>query len=170
MGAAEREHARAETNALVEAARGSDAETTFKNAARRICSLMPVGSYATHAGWCSWGGLPTAAIWARRPVARTARITRRAATCRSHGYLRQSERTAGERRRSSRTGGGCDLMRAQRRRWQIRVRAGVSCELRWHARSLNRVTRAIPISEREFVVCVQYQMRSISDSTCKLGK
>ena len=61
---------------------------------------------------------------------------------RSHGYLRQSMRTAWEQKRSFRTGGGGDQMRARRRRWQIRVRAGATCEVRWHARSLNRVAHS----------------------------
>ena len=50
---------------------------------------------------------------------------------RSHGYLRQSVRTARARKRSFTTGGSCDLMIARRRRWQIRVRAGATCEVRW---------------------------------------
>ena len=52
--------------------------------------------------------------------------------------MRQSVRSAWERKRSFRTGGGCDQMRARRRRWQIRVRAGATCEVRWrlaHERS-----------------------------------
>jgi len=38
---------------------------------------------------------------------------------------RECVRTARARKRSFRTGGGCDLMRARRRRWQIRVWAGL---------------------------------------------
>jgi hypothetical protein len=44
---------------------------------------------------------------------------------------RECVRTATARKRSFRTGGSCDLMRARRRRWQIRVRAGATCEVRW---------------------------------------
>ena len=61
---------------------------------------------------------------------------------------RECVRTATARKRSFRTGGSCDLMRARRRRWQIRVRAGATCEVRWrlaHERStsteMNKIRR-----------------------------
>ncbi len=49
---------------------------------------------------------------------------------------RECVRTATARKRSFRTGGGHDVMRARRRRWQIRVRAGATCEVRWARQKL----------------------------------
>ncbi len=113
----------------------ADAKTT-----QPVASVMPAGSLslATDAGWPTYrSNLGTPSRSAHGPNDSACRQ-------RSHGYLRQSLLTAwdSERKRSFRTGGGCDLMRARRRRLQIRVRAGATCEVRWHARSLNRVAHS----------------------------
>ena len=91
------------------------------------------------------GGLPTAAMKCANlgtPSRSAHGPDYPACRQRSHGYLRQSVRTARPRKHSFRTGGRCDLthrMRARRRCWQIRVRAGATCEVRWARSNLNRV-------------------------------
>ena len=120
-------HGREKLRSQVEA----DAKTT-----QPVASVMQVGSKATDAGWSIYrSNLGTPSRSAHGPNYSACRQ-------RSHGYLRQSVRTAWEQKRSFRTGGGGDQMRARRRRWQIRVRAGTTCEVRWHAISLNRVAHS----------------------------
>ena len=120
-GAAECEHA--ETNARVGeakvASRGG-CQDLEDHSARRVC----------HAGWQlsnrRWAVYLPQQCNLGTPSRSAHGPTRNYSACRqrSHGYLRQSERTARARKRSFRTGDSCDLMRARRRRWQIRVRAG----------------------------------------------
>jgi hypothetical protein len=135
QGAAECEHA--ETNARAGeakvASRGG-CQDLEDHSARRVC----------HAGWQlsnrRWAVYLSQQCNLGTPSRSAHGPTRNYSACRqrSHGYLRQSERTARARKRSFRTGDSCDLMRARRRRWQIRVRAGATCEVRWrlaHERS-----------------------------------
>ena len=127
---------RAETNPRAGEGRlqvEADAKTT-----QPVASVMPVGSLSNRR-WvaylpqqCNLGTPSRSADGPNHSVCRQS----------LHGYVRQSVRAATARKRSFRTVGGCDLMRARRRRWQIRVRAGATCEVRWHARSLNRVTHS----------------------------
>jgi hypothetical protein len=132
MKAAECE--RAETNPRAGEGRlqvEADAKTT-----QPVASVMPVSSQSNRR-WVVYlpqqRNLGTPSRSAHGPKHSACRQS-------SHGHWRQSVRAATARKRSFRTGGGCDLMRARGRRWQIRVRAGATCGVRWHARSLDRVT------------------------------